>query len=115
MSSLHPTIAIAPSRASSPATSPVSRVSSALSANTLAAIDDMLGRLDTVTRAGQQHLMTKIILALSAHPLVASRHQAARRLAELRREATKSAPDDRAFTLATRALVASIAPVYAGE
>jgi len=71
----------------------------------LAAIDEMLDRLETVTHAGQRHLMSKIVAVLLAHPAIAAGDPlVAARVEDLRREARKSAPDGGAFARATRAL-----------
>src|SRR5262245_34603133 len=71
----------------------------------LAAIDEMLDRLETVTRAGQQHLMAKIVAVLTSHPVIAAGGPfIAERVEDLRREAGKAAPDGGAFARATRAL-----------
>jgi hypothetical protein len=71
----------------------------------LAAIDEMLDRLETVTHAGQQHLMAKIVAVLTAHPsITAGGPFVAARVEDLRREAGKAAPDGSAFASATRAL-----------
>jgi len=71
----------------------------------LAAINEMLERLETVTRAGQRHLMNKILAVLTSHPLItAAGPFIADRVDDLRREAEKAAPDGGAFTRATRAL-----------
>jgi hypothetical protein len=74
----------------------------------LTAIDDMLDRLETVTRAGQQHLMVKIVEVLTTHPLItAAGPFVTTRLDDLRREASKAAPDGGAFAHATRALLSA--------
>jgi len=71
----------------------------------LAAIDEMLDRLETVTHAGQQHLMAKIVAVLTSHPVIAAGGPfIAERVEDLRREAGKAAPDGGAFARATRAL-----------
>jgi hypothetical protein len=72
----------------------------------LAAIDEMLDRLETVTHAGQQHLMAKIVSVLTAHPVIASGGPvAAARIERLRQESQKTAPDFSSFARATRALL----------
>lgn len=74
----------------------------------LAAIDEMLDRLETVTHAGQQHLMAKIVAMLVSHPSIAGGGPfVAERVEDLRREAGRAAPDGSAFARATRALFSS--------
>src|SRR5215831_4908121 len=69
------------------------------------AIHEMLERLETVTRAGQQHIMAKIVAMLVAHPAIAAGGPVvAACIEDLRREARKAAPDGGAFARATRAL-----------
>jgi hypothetical protein len=73
----------------------------------LAAIDEMLARLESVTNAGQRHLMQKIVSALVAHPLAASAGAfVIASFEDLRREVSKAAPDGGAFERATRTLIA---------
>ena len=75
----------------------------------LGAIDDMLDRLESVTRAGQQYLMHKIVGVLDAHPVAASGGPfVARRLDDLRREAGKASPDGGAFALTARAMMTTL-------
>jgi hypothetical protein len=75
----------------------------------LAVIAEMLERLESVTRAGQQHLMGKIVTVLSVQPPTqADESIVAHRLAELRQESGKVAPDGQAFTLIARALLATL-------
>jgi hypothetical protein len=65
----------------------------------LDAVGEMLERLESVTRAGQQHLMIKIVAALDQHP------HALGRLDDLRREAGKASPDGPAFVRAAERLL----------
>jgi hypothetical protein len=82
----------------------------------LAAIDEMLDRLETVTHAGRQHLMTKIVSVLTSHPVIASGGPfIAERVEDLRREAGKAAPDGYAFARATRALFSATRRLLGSE
>jgi hypothetical protein len=88
---------------SAPAAIPASVADSAL-----LAIDEMLERLATVTNAGRQHLMEKIVNLMVRHPSVtAGAPFLASRIEDLRRQARKAAPDGDAFASATRTLLAT--------
>jgi len=63
------------------------------SGRVLGAVGEMLERLDSVTDAGRRHLMAKIVTVLSAHPLASADPGVGARVADLRREADKPAPD----------------------
>jgi hypothetical protein len=76
---------------------------------TLAAIDEMMERLETVTDAGRQHLMSKIVSVLVSHPLAAGAPILAARVEVLRKEARRASPDGGAFTSVARPLVALLA------
>lgn len=76
---------------------------------TLATIDEMIERLETVTDAGRQHLMSKIVSGLVSHPAAATAPVVAARVEVLRREAERAAPDGNAFTRIARPLVALLA------
>jgi hypothetical protein len=69
----------------------------------LDAVGEMLERLESVTRAGQQHLMVKIVAALDQHP------RALGRLDVLRREAAKTVPDGPTFARAAEHLLGALA------
>jgi hypothetical protein len=74
----------------------------------LLAIDEMLERFDTVTHAGRQHLMQKIVSLLVQHPSVTAEGSfLASHVDELRLQAGKAAPDADAFASATRRLLAA--------
>ena len=80
----------------------------------LAAINEMLDRMESVTRAGQLYLMAKIVAVLTAHPLAASDGPfIGRWLDDLRREIAKTAPDGTAFAVRARGLVSLIATARA--
>jgi hypothetical protein len=75
----------------------------------LIVVEEMLERLETVTLAGRQHLMGKIVTVLAAQtPPAIARALVTRRVDELRREAAKVVPDGRAFSRAARAVVAAM-------
>jgi hypothetical protein len=79
----------------------------------LAAVSEMLERLETVTRAGQQHLMVKILGALNAHPYVLAAgpnsRSIGRQLDDLKREAEKTSPDAPTFVRVAQRLLTLIA------
>ena len=75
---------------------------------TLGAVNEMLERLDTVTDAGRQHLMSKIVAVLSAHPLASADPCVRAQVADLRREAGKPAPDGASFAGVARPLLAAL-------
>jgi hypothetical protein len=80
----------------------------------LGAIDEMLDRMESVTRAGQRFLMGKIVAVLTAHPMASSGGPFIERwLADLRREIDKTSPDGGAFALRARALVSLMATARA--
>ena len=57
-------------------------------------VRQVLERLETVTRAGQRHLMNKIVAVLTSHPLIAAAGPfVAARVDDLRRDAEEAAPD----------------------
>jgi hypothetical protein len=74
---------------------------------TLAAIHDMLERLESVTDAGRQHLMSKIVAVLAAHPRAADPPVAAS-VENLRREARKAVPDGSTFVRLAGPLVVTL-------
>jgi hypothetical protein len=80
----------------------------------LGAIDEMLDRMESVTRAGQRFLMGKIVAVLTAHPMASSGGPfIGRWLDDLRREIDKTSPDGGAFAVRARALVSLMATAHA--
>jgi hypothetical protein len=73
-------------------------------------IDEMLGRLESVTMAGQLHLMNKILAALGMHPMSKTGGPTVTsRLDDLRNETAKALPDGSAFAYTARVLMTTIA------
>ena len=82
-------------------------------AGALSAVHEMLERLESVTDAGRQHLMIKIVTVLDAHPLAGADPCIRARVADLRREAAKVAPDGVSFANVARPLVGLLAGLLA--
>jgi len=72
---------------------PLAPAAGLASGRALGAVGEMLERLDSVTDAGRRHLMAKIVTVLSAHPRASADPGVGARVADLRREADKPAPD----------------------
>jgi hypothetical protein len=82
-------------------------------AGALEAVHEMLERLESVTDAGRQHLMLKIVTVLDAHPMAGADPCIRARVADLRREAGKAAPDGVSFANVARPLVSLLAGLAA--
>ena len=84
--------------------------------STLIVLDEMLDLLKSVTRAGERHMMGKIVRVLCGHPrATAGGPFIARRLEDLRREAGKAAPDGDVFGRIARAVLATISTARAAR
>jgi hypothetical protein len=84
--------------------------------STLILLDEMLDLLKSVTRAGERHMMGKIVMVLCGHSwATAGGPFVAHRLEDLRREAGKAAPDGDAFGRIARAVLATISTARAAR
>ena len=102
---------LAPSRAVAPL------LASAPSPGRLAVAREMLDTLETLTNAGQRHLMAKVVTFIEgqiskAVPAVRERPRAAALLlTELQRQSERPAPDLAAFRTHAETLIALLAPL----
>jgi hypothetical protein len=97
---------LAPSRAVAPLLAP----------SRLAVAREMLVTLETLTNAGQQHLMAKVVTFIEGHiakalPGVRDRQRAAALLTRLKRESERPAPDVATFRDHAETLIALLAPL----
>jgi hypothetical protein len=84
--------------------------------STLVVLDEMLDLLKSVTRAGERHMMGKIVRVLCGHPRASAGGPfIAHRLEDLRREAGKAAPDGDVFGRIARAVLATISTARAAR
>jgi hypothetical protein len=102
----------APSRAVAPL------LAAATSPSRLAVAREMLETLETLTNAGQRHLMAKVVTFIQGHvsqaaPIARERPRAAlfQHLTELQRQAERPSPDLAAFRSHAQALLGLLAPL----
>jgi hypothetical protein len=107
-----PSLNVPPNRAAAPLLAP------AASASRLAVAREMLDTLETLTNAGQRHLMAKVTTFIHGH--VATLAPAARErpratalqlLTELKRQSERPSPDVAAFRTHAEALLALLTPL----
>jgi hypothetical protein len=101
---------LAPSRAVAPLLATTS------SPSRLAVAREMLATLETLTNAGQQHLMAKVVAFIqgdiaTAAPGARDRQRAAALLTQLRRESERPAPDVATFRGHAETLIALLTPL----
>jgi len=89
----------------------------AVLARPLSVIREMLGMLDTLTIAGQRHLMEKVVGFVEACARAAVTHPNARRretvfelVVQLRKESERLVPDSLRFTAQAEKLMALLGP-----
>jgi hypothetical protein len=88
----------------------------ATSPSNLAVAGEMLAMLETLTNAGQRHLMAKVVTFIEGHiakatPGVRDRQRAAALLTQLRRESERPSPEVAAFRAHAERLIALLAPL----
>jgi hypothetical protein len=101
---------LAASRAVAPLLAP------APSPATLAIAGEMVGTLETLTNAGQRHLMAKVVTFIEGHlatavPGARERQRAAALLTQLKRESERPSPDVAAFRGHADTLIALLPPL----
>lgn len=100
---------LAPTRAVGPLLAP------ATSPSRLAVAREMLVTLETLTNAGQRHLMAKVVTFIEGHIATAARERlraaALQILTQLKRESERPSPDVAAFRSHAETLIALLLPL----